>query len=142
MHQQLAQHVAVVVAPVRREDGFRDAFVQMLTDFIDGKEGDHRLVRARRKHNLGLVHRGLSRRCRRKALGLRVRTDQLTQQRRLAGASCSEKQRSPIIGILGCRQGNYRLANRAEVVLLWLHAVIEDLHDSSVKPLFGLGLGR
>ena len=114
----------------------------MLADFVDGEEGDHRLVRAGRKHDLGLVHRGLRRRCRGESLGFGVRANQLTQQRRLASASRSEKQRPSIVGVLGRRQGNDRLADRAKVVLLRLHAVIKNLHDSVVEPLFGLGLGR
>ena len=140
VHQELPQNFAVFVTAVRRKHRLGNALIQMFPDLIHREKGDGSPKRPDIEDDFCLMHCGFCRRGGRESLGLGICSYQLPQQRCLTRAGGAKEERAPILGILRSRQRDDGLANGAEVVLVGLHAMKEDLNDPRAKALFGLTL--
>ncbi|MNN86042.1 hypothetical protein D3C81_2034010 [compost metagenome] len=58
MHKKPAKNFAVSVLSISGQHGFRDAFVQVLSDLVDWEERNHSLEGFRRENHLRLMHCG------------------------------------------------------------------------------------
>ena len=97
VHQQLAEDIAITVASICGQHRFRDALVQVLTDFVDWKERDRRLEGPWREQHFRFMNSRLRSRSRWKSLREGIGTNQLPQQCCLSGAGGPEKQCPPIL---------------------------------------------